>query len=166
MFLDLHELIEVPGRRADFACELDGERLAFPALVRFLGPVKAAGVVKNEAGILSLEAEIDAEMRLCCDLCAAEFTRRLALPIRATLQADAPEDDEDDTLFPLEGDGIDVSSVLETCFILQTDMRFLCRPDCRGLCPRCGKNLNDGPCGCTEDVDPRLAVLGQLLDDT
>lgn len=165
MFLDLHELIEVPGRRADFSCELDGERLAFPALLRFLEPVRASGFVKNEAGILCLEAEIDASMRLCCDLCAAEFDRRMKMPVRATLKADAPED-EDDTLFPLEGDGIDVSSVLETCFILQTDMRFLCRPDCKGLCPRCGKNLNDGPCGCAEDVDPRLAVLGQLLDDT
>ena len=90
----------------------------------------------------------------------------MTLPVRATLQADAPDDDEDDTLFPLEGDGIDVSSVMETSFILQTDMRFLCRPDCRGLCPVCGKNLNDGPCDCVEEVDPRLAVLGQLLDDT
>lgn len=166
MFLDLHELIEVPGRRADFACELDGERLAFPALIEFLEPVKAAGCVKNTAGILSLEAEIKANMRLCCDLCAAEFDRCMTIPVRATLQADAPEGDEDDTLFPLEGDGIDVSSVLETSFILQTDMRFLCRPDCRGLCPHCGKNLNDGSCGCVEEVDPRLAVLGQLLDDT
>ena len=101
-----------------------------------------------------------------------EFYGRLAdaqlvgAPKTESAPAAEPEDDEDDTLFPLEGDGIDVSSVLETCFILQTDMRFLCRPDCRGLCPRCGKNLNDGPCGCTEDVDPRLAVLGQLLDDT
>ena len=45
MFLDLHELIEVPGRRADFACELDGERLAFPALVRFLDYRNASGAV-------------------------------------------------------------------------------------------------------------------------
>ena len=166
MFLDLHELIEVPGRSAEFACELDQERLAFPALLRFLSPVKASGLVKNEAGMLLLEGSIETDMLLCCDLCAAEFEQHMALPVRATLQADAPDDDEDDTLFPLEGDGIDVSSVMETSFILQTDMRFLCRPDCRGLCPSCGKNLNDGPCDCAEEVDPRLAVLGQLLDDT
>ena len=44
--------------------------------------------------------------------------------------------------------------------------RMLCREDCKGLCPRCGKNLNEGPCGCSAPGDPRLAVLAQLLEDT
>ena len=42
--------------------------------------------------------------------------------------------------------------------------KFLCREDCKGLCPQCGKNLNDGSCSCKKPVDPRLAVLQQLLD--
>ena len=45
------------------------------------------------------------------------------------------------------------------------DSRFLCREDCKGLCPKCGKDLNDGPCKCGEDQDPRLAVLAQLLEN-
>ena len=41
----------------------------------------------------------------------------------------------------------------------------LCREDCRGLCPRCGANLNDGPCGCAEPPgDPRWAALAGLRD--
>lgn len=166
MFLDLHEIIEVPGRSVPFECELDPEILAFPALVQFNAPVTAKGEIRNTAGILELKAEIAADMLLSCDLCTAEYSEKKTIPVSATLQADAPEDEEDDTLFPLEGDGIDVSTVLETCFILQNDQRFLCRPDCRGLCACCGKNLNDGPCDCREAIDPRLAVLGQLLDDT
>lgn len=166
MFLDLHEIIEVPGKSVPFACELDRERLAFPSLVEFRAPVMACGEVRNTAGILELRAEITADMLLTCDLCTAEFSDNKRIPVSVTLQADAPDGEEDDTLFPLEGDGIDVSTVLETCFILDNDLRFLCRPDCRGLCPTCGKNLNDGPCDCREAIDPRLAVLGQLLDDT
>ncbi len=166
MFLDLHEIIEVPGRSLPFSCELDDEILAFPALVRFLAPVTAEGEIRNAAGILELEAALQVDMLLSCDLCCSEYRESKTIPIRATLQADAPKDEEDDTLFPLEGDGIDVSTVLETCFILQNDQRFLCRPDCRGLCAACGKNLNDGPCDCREAIDPRLAVLGQLLDDS
>ncbi len=105
MFLDLHEIIEVPGRSVPFECELDPEILAFPALVQFNAPVTAKGLVRNIAGILELEAVIGADMRLSCDLCTAEFNEQASIPIRATLQADAPEDEEDDTLFPLEGDG-------------------------------------------------------------
>jgi uncharacterized protein len=43
-------------------------------------------------------------------------------------------------------------------------MRSLCRPDCRGLCIECGKNLNEGPCDCVvESIDSRLAELKELL---
>ena len=45
------------------------------------------------------------------------------------------------------------------------DSKLLCRPDCKGICPRCGKNLNEGACSCRPEIDPRLAVLGQLLKD-
>ena len=43
--------------------------------------------------------------------------------------------------------------------------RDLCREGCRGLCPKCGKNLNEGDCGCDrKEIDPRLAVLKKFLD--
>ena len=44
------------------------------------------------------------------------------------------------------------------------DGKHLCSEDCKGLCPTCGKDLNEGPCGCGKEVDPRLAVLAKLLD--
>ena len=164
MFLDLHEIIEVPGGRVPFRCELDRERLTFPSLVRFDGPVTAEGAVKNTAGILELTAVVEADMTVRCDRCTAEFGEHAVLPVEAVLKADAEDDDYAD-LFPLDGDGVDVSDVLETCFILNMDTKFLCSEDCKGLCPDCGKNLNDGPCGCAKQIDPRMAVLGQLLDD-
>ena len=120
--------------------------------------------MKNAAGILELTAVVEADMIVRCDRCTAEFPEHCALPVEAVLKADAEDDDYAD-LFPLDGDGVDVSDVLETCFILNMDTKFLCSEDCRGLCPDCGRNLNDGPCGCAKQIDPRMAVLGQLLDD-
>ena len=164
MYLDLHEIIEVPGGHVPFRCRLDSERLAFPDLVAFSGDVTAQGQVKNTAGILTLTADVEADMTVRCDRCAREFQRKLTPHFEATLQADAEDADSED-VFPLEGDGIDVSDVAETLFILDLDNKFLCRDDCKGLCPDCGKNLNDGPCDCKKQMDPRMAVLGQLLDD-
>ena len=164
MILDLHEIIEMPGRQVSFRCELDRERLAFPDLEEFHGPVTAQGTVRNTAGILELNADVLADMTVRCDRCGTPFEKRLAPHFSATLQADA-EDSDSENVFPLDGDGVDVSDVAETCFILDLDQKFLCRDDCKGLCPTCGKNLNDGPCDCKKEIDPRMAALGQLLED-
>lgn len=164
MFLDLHEIIDVPGRSVRFQCELDAERLRVPALEAFYGPVTAQGTVKNTAGILELVCDVDADAAVRCDRCGTVFRRRMTPRFTAVLQADAEDVDSED-VFPLEGDGVDAADVAETCFILSMDQKFLCREDCRGLCPTCGKNLNDGPCGCKKQIDPRMAALGQLLDD-
>ncbi|WP_273524620.1 YceD family protein [Mailhella massiliensis] len=58
---------------------------------------------------------------------------------------------------------LDLASLLWEEFSLALPVKPLCRPDCRGLCPECGKNLNEGACGCSRDSgDPRLAALRQL----
>ena len=77
------------------------------------------------------------------------------------LNADCFDEEQTATEETLE----ELEDLLETVFILNMDTRFLRRADCKGLCSRCGKNLNEGPCDCRPDTDPRLAVLEQLLDD-
>ena len=77
----------------------------------------------------------------------------------------AEEESEDNPeLFVLEGTEIDLQELLSTCLILDMETKFLCREDCKGLCARCGRNLNLGPCGCGKEIDPRFAVLKQLLE--
>ena len=74
-------------------------------------------------------------------------------------------DEEDPDYYLLNGDELDIDDLLESVFILGMDPQILCRDDCKGLCPRCGADLNEGGCRCQAESDPRLAVLEQLLDD-
>ena len=97
-----------------------------------------------------------------CDRCGAEFDSTKTTALHATIVEE--DDGENQELFLLEGDEIDLDEILSTCFILDMETKFLCREDCKGLCPKCGKNLNLGPCGCRKEIDPRFAVLEQLLD--
>ena len=76
----------------------------------------------------------------------------------------ADEEHEDERVFPLVGDSADLEEIIRTVFVLNLDSRMLCKPDCKGLCFRCGKNLNDGPCGCQKELDPCFAALRQLLN--
>ena len=164
MWLNLKDIIEIPGGEAGFETGLDPDRLAFPALVRFTREPRARGRVVNTAGVLTLTGELEAHMLCRCDRCGSEFELDKRLELNVPLSADMEDEGDDAEVFPLDGDGIDLDEVLSACFILNTDSKLLCSEDCRGLCPVCGKNLNDGPCSCTKPVDPRLAVLGQLLD--
>ena len=76
----------------------------------------------------------------------------------------ANEDDaDDDEIILLQDDEVDAEDLARTAFILNMDTKILCSEDCRGLCPICGADLNEGPCGCKKEADPRLAVLAKLL---
>ena len=57
-----------------------------------------------------------------------------------------------------------MEDIIRSVFVLNMDSKLLCSDDCKGLCCRCGKNLNDGPCSCEKEIDPRLAALKQLLN--
>lgn len=164
MKLNLSQIIEMPGKSVLFSADLDAERLSAPSIRCFTTPPHAEGEVRNTAGILTLAGTIHADMVCLCDRCGREFSLRKELPVEAKIAADE-SDEADPDAFPLEGDVLDVSDVLETLFILASEPKFLCREDCKGLCPTCGKNLNDGPCSCKKEVDPRLAALSQLLDN-
>lgn len=162
MRLNLREIIEVPGGSVPFAAELDTELLNFPAVLRYKDKPRAEGRVYNEAGVLHLEGTLTAEMTCVCDRCGEAFDSVKETALDAVIVEE--ESEEHPELFVLDGNEIDLDEILSTSFILDMETKFLCREDCKGLCSGCGKNLNLGPCGCRKQIDPRFAVLEQLLD--
>ena len=162
--MNLHELLRNPGSRLPFRCELSTDRLDFPAVLAYTAAPVGEGFIVNNAGALTLRGTLSASLRCVCDRCAAEFDREVSYPLEIPLASEL-QDEENPDYFLLDGDELDLEELLETVFILNMDTRFLCRDDCKGLCSRCGKNLNEGLCGCRTESDPRLAVLEQLLDD-
>ena len=79
--------------------------------------------------------------------------------------SDELQDESNVDIVPLENDTVDVDELARTAFILEMDTKTLCSEDCKGLCPRCGADLNLGPCSCKKEVDPRLAALAKLLEN-
>ncbi len=166
MRLDLKKLIGSPGTQIPFSTTPDLSEYEFDGIIGFPEPLTAAGTVTNHAGALVLRAELHAALRCVCARCLKEFDRPYVLETEAALCETEPEDaDTDMDIYLLDGDCIDTDEIVVTAFVLSLDQRQLCSEDCRGICPRCGKNLNDGPCDCRAESDPRLAVLGQLLEE-
>ena len=165
MRLGLSDIIDCPGASVPFSDSIDLHDLVFGTCQPAAEPVEAAGAVRNTAGVLVMKGAVKTCLHGVCDRCAREFRREVEYPIDAVLVSEPVEDEsEDEWVFPLEGQSVDLEEIIRTIFVLNMDSKLLCRDDCKGICPKCGKNLNDGPCSCREEPDSRFAALGRLLE--
>ena len=165
MLLGLSKIIDCPGATVPFSTSVDLSDLCFGVSYPVSEPVKAEGMVRNTAGVLMMTGEITTCIHGICDRCASSFDRDISFPIEVVLVTEmANEENEDEWVFPLEGDSADLDDIVRTVFVLNLDSKLLCKEDCKGLCYRCGTNLNEGPCNCQKELDPRFAALKQLLE--
>ena len=165
MLLGLSKIIDSPGASVPFSTSVDLSDLCYGVSYPVTEPVRAEGIVRNTAGVLMMSGSIETTIHGICDRCAANFDRENHFPIEVVLVTElANEENEDEWVFPLEGDSADLDDIVRTVFVLNLDSKLLCKEDCAGLCCRCGKNLNDGPCSCQKERDPRFAALKQLLE--
>ena len=165
MMLGLSKIIETPGASVPFSTSVDLSDLCYGVSYPVTEPVIAEGMVRNTAGVLVMTGSVRTCLHGTCDRCASEFDREIDFPIDVVLVTElANEENEDEWVFPLEGDSADLDDIVRTVFVLNLDSKLLCSEDCKGLCHRCGKNLNNGPCNCQKELDPRFAALKQLLE--
>jgi len=138
---------------------------------RLDGPVSFEGEIINHSGnevILTIKGALKANLALVCDRCAQPFSLSVEdifeedySPAKDIAVADE-EGEKDIHLF--SGDQIDIAPEILQQLFLMLPMKALCAPDCKGLCPVCGINLNFDQCSCeTVDIDPRLEKLKDFV---
>lgn len=163
MLLDVRKIINAPGERIEFRFALDLSDVDFGGLYPAQDPVVVTGEVRNTAGMLLLEFTAASVLHSVCDRCLKPFDNPKSVACSYAL-AEEVEDENNDGIILLEDGCVDVGDLARTAFILEMDTKTLCSEDCKGICPGCGVDLNQGSCICKKQVDPRLAVLAQLLE--
>ena len=165
MLLGLSEIINCPGGVVPFDVNLDLSQMEFGGRTPLTEPIHAVGQVRNTAGVLVMTGELTTRLHGECDRCAKPVVKDFAVTLEAVLVTKLENEDYDDPwTFELDGDQADLDDILTTAVVLNMDSKLLCSEDCKGLCPRCGADLNLGPCKCKPERDPRFAILQQLLD--
>ena len=164
MRLDLRDVVNTPEARKPFQFQLDLSEIELYGRRPIANPVLVEGCVTNHAGALVLEGTARSTLELACDRCGREFSREKIVQLES-LVAQQLEDEEHDEIILLDGWELDLDQVVTETFVLAMDTKNLCSDDCKGLCPKCGANLNEGPCRCKPEPDPRWAALSQLLND-
>ncbi len=130
----------------------------------FKHPVRASGIVTNELGVLRLRGTAKAIYSTACARCLKPLDILLTAEVD-TILTDDPEAVEDDDLFVVEGESVDTAEVMVPALLLQVQMTYLCREDCKGICPHCGADRNEVECGCEKQKKgPLFEVLRGLVD--
>ena len=126
-------------------------------------PVEIVGEITNKASLVRLEAEITFEFDASCDRCGTRTAKRHTLKVSKSL-ATSIDGEESDTIITVPDMKLNLDELIYAETVSNLPMKHLCDENCKGICSKCGKNLNEGECGCSKkEIDPRLSALADLL---
>ena len=156
MFINLSDLKEI-GSRKQVSLELEFHNLEFVNReIEIKDPIKLELEVFNTRDSFVVEGKLKANLILSCSRCLQKYSSPVELDISEDVLKSEMEDEEE-----LYLDEIIVDNI-----ILSLPMKPLCSDDCKGICPECGQNLNEGECDCeVEALDPRLAKLKDFYNE-
>ena len=145
----------------DYALDLSD--VEFMGVYPLKKPVNFSGMVSNKASLVRLEAQIYYEFDAPCDRCSVQTVRTHTITVDKSLAASI-EAEESDTILVIPDMKLNLDELIYSEVIVNLPTKHLCNEDCKGICFKCGKNLNEGKCDCPEkEIDPRLAALAELL---
>lgn len=152
-------LVEAKVPSDDGLWQDSGIRWSGPVDVRLRASYAGSGEVVVRG---TVKGQLQQECRRCLQPVQEQFDDELTLVFVSG--ATGEDTDEGDAFaFDPVGRSLDLSDAVREEVILAMNPYVVCDPECRGLCPKCGKNLNEGPCECTEEeVDPRWETLRAL----
>ena len=139
-----------------------------------LGPLAVSLDLTNVEGLVAVTGVLEGTIVRECVRCLKEYEDPLAFSVRAAFipepksaprhpkrvdsrkahakGVEAEPEEEPDDQYQYQGNQLELASMLREHVILSAPMQPLCGDDCLGLCARCGKNLNEGPCQCVEEL--------------
>ena len=127
------------------------------------------GKIKN---LISLDGKISTLLDLECGKCLRKFRQPLKVDVRAHFLPESSQYEDDESLdqsievLLYSGESIDLDHIVQEYILLSLPFRPLCKESCLGLCMNCGKDLNDGRCGCEIEAPNRsFSVLHNFFQD-
>ena len=166
MIVDVSSILKETGGIIHIDGEVAVEEIEFCGnSYSFKTPFRVLGSVSNNGTTLVLEADCSAIVKTQCSRCMKDIDVPIDFEISETLVQGEEKQDEFEDVIVFEGYEISIDEIVSNNFIMNVDARYLCKDDCKGLCPSCGKDLNEGECNCNNDnIDPRWAKLAEMIE--
>jgi uncharacterized protein len=166
------ELENLESGKGDFAHVYQPDDLnPIDERIRLIEPATVSGTVRKSRHDVFVDGHLDTRAQVECDRCL----QQVELPVSADFSLEYIPGSEYESsevaelgeaelaVAVFDGETIDVDEIVKEQILLAVPTRVLCREDCKGICPECGKDRNTGECTCvTDNIDPRWAALKNL----
>lgn len=160
------DLISKRERSKDLEYNFDMEKFTFSGeeIVPTEKVLVNGKVISNNTEVL-LDLNIKTVLKLVCSRCLETFIYPIDIDIEERFTNDDEVEDDDITF--VKGDALDVTEIVESVIISTLPIKRICSSNCKGLCQKCGENLNKSSCTCDDDgnIDVRFAGLKALLEN-
>lgn len=169
MLIDLSKVLTHEGKQQQVEFVPEGEN--------FICELGNFSYAKKHPFLLTIVHKADQVLRITgegrifvwipCSRCLEPVT--VSIPIEIDEEVDMKLTDQEridvlDESSYVRGKELDTEKMLHNEILIRWPMRVLCKEDCKGICSRCGANLNQGSCDCdTADLDPRMAVISDIF---
>ena len=168
MICDLSAILKVHGGSMSIkdVCKLSdteflGEDLSFPE------GLFVDGKITNNTKSLHFTAKITGRLQAHCARCRVTVFEDVEFSISEILVRDEDADSTDEDIIVFSGHEVDIGDIVIDNFFLNASGKYLCKEDCKGLCPKCGQDLNIKECDCGDDeIDPRWEGLAQIIKNS
>jgi uncharacterized protein len=162
--VDVRDLLEEPGASRRVSLQETFEDMGTElARVPASDPVRIDVLLESVVEGILVSGPLSGRVAYRCARCLKDFSGDFRHEVRELFAAD---DGGDDDRYPVAEGRIDLEPMVRDAVVLSLPFSPLCRQDCLGLCPRCGRDRNLDECACGPETDPRWADLDQLrLDD-
>ena len=150
-----HEILE--SDKEEFLTILSAEQI---------NSVRIYGNAAQENGFAVINYNISADFIADCARCSKPAAQNIIFSGKKYLADKSDEKEDNEDFYTLEQPGIiDLREFLAEFLALEVPLRYLCFEDCKGLCGKCGKDLNAGECGCNKkEINPALKILDNFFD--
>lgn len=159
-------LTQIKEGHSTFETQVSPSEVNLQENEEFSNPIEITHLVDRIGDEIFVKTRLRTQAELTCDRCLDQYKMSIDETIDALLTHDdelTEHEEEDIYLVTQSTREIDISEPVRQTLLLAIPFKKLCRDDCKGLCPRCGANLNHDPCSCAKTKqDPRWDALRNI----
>lgn len=170
MVINISEIISTTGKSESYTVPIEMESFDVNGnSYSFASKAPVVLTVSNTGNReILIEGHIEAVLNIACDRCLEDVPTEFKLDIHKEIDFKTSDEDRvealDETSY-IDHSQLDIDLLVYNEMFLHFPMKTLCRSDCKGLCFKCGHNLNEGECGCDRvSLDPRMSAIQDIFN--
>lgn len=170
MIINISELLSTTAKSESYSIPIEMEHIQINGRTYEITHKAPAALTITNTGErkISIEGHMDVVVDIPCDRCLSPVPTKFSLDMKREIDMNQSDEDRirdlDETCY-MSHSSLDVDLLVYNEILLHFPMKILCKDDCRGICPKCGQNLNEGECGCDrESLDPRMSAIRDIFN--